>query len=125
MLPIFCLKKTGGNPLFYIPTFKRLVDQKMITPCLKDPVYYQVSEGLESLSISNDVQKYLVSKINKLPEAQLEFIKFLAVLGGRFSVSNINEIYYGVDSDFNVDDTVFGLLDSGILVPSKDRKKHL
>ncbi len=64
----------------------------------------------------------MVSKINKLPEAQLEFIKFLAVLGGRFSVSNINEIYYGVDSDFNVDDTVFGLLDSGILVPSKDRK---
>ncbi|PMB40524.1 serine/threonine protein kinase, partial [Fischerella thermalis CCMEE 5205] len=113
--------KTKGNPFFTNQFLKSLHTEQLIKFHF-DVGYWQYNlSGIMTLSLTDDVVKFMAMQLEKLPKHTQEVLKLAACIGNQFDLKTLSIVY-----EKNTIDTASDLwtaLHEGLIIPENDDYK--
>lgn len=108
-------QQTQGNPFFTTQFLKGLYEDGYIDFNQEENCWQCELTQLKQLNLTNDVVKFMVARLQKLPVATQEVLKLAACIGNRFDLETLAIICE--KSEVEVTNNLWTALQAGLIIP--------
>ncbi|AVH72132.1 ATP-binding sensor histidine kinase [Nostoc sp. 'Lobaria pulmonaria (5183) cyanobiont'] len=110
--------KTKGNPFFASQFFKSLYDDGLIELNFDDGYWKYDITKIQTLSLTDDVVKFMGIQIEKLPQNVQNVLKISACIGNEFDLKTLSLV--NEKSVIDTSSDLWQALLEGLIIPQKD-----